>query len=224
MHLALILWYPWLPNSIQLCTCCGLCSRRNRKINIAFGGRLENVLKTLKNQILLLRVSTCLSPIVGLCIPCSKSLSWNSLKFPKTEYYLPTFGSQMHANFSIHITWISGKIYNFWMLPKTFWLMTSKHCQRFPKIKFWWISKVAECSSSGVKHHILAPSFSLLFRSHYSLVYFGYNLDSVLHIYGYRTSSPELGAMSVKFSSVHVINIFNPQACDACIMSVCWQV
>ena len=48
----------------MLCRCCGLCSRRNRKINIALGGRAENATKTLKNRILLPIVSTLLSPIV----------------------------------------------------------------------------------------------------------------------------------------------------------------
>ena len=36
LHLALILWYP-LPPSSMLCRCRGLCSRRNRKINIVLG-------------------------------------------------------------------------------------------------------------------------------------------------------------------------------------------
>ena len=50
----------------MLCRRCGLCSRRNRKINIVLGGRGGNVTKTLKNRILLISVSTLLSPIVDL--------------------------------------------------------------------------------------------------------------------------------------------------------------
>ena len=46
----------------MLCRCCGLCSRRNRKINIVLGearwGGGGNVTKTLKNRILLPSVST----------------------------------------------------------------------------------------------------------------------------------------------------------------------
>ena len=42
----------------MLCGRCGLCSRRNRKINIVLGGRGQNVTKTLKNRILLPSVST----------------------------------------------------------------------------------------------------------------------------------------------------------------------
>ena len=43
---------------------CGLCSRRNRKINVVWGARGENVSKTLENRILLQSVSTLLSLIV----------------------------------------------------------------------------------------------------------------------------------------------------------------
>ena len=53
------------PPSSMLCRRCGLCSRRNRKINIVLGGRGENVTKMLKNRILLVSVSTLLSPIVA---------------------------------------------------------------------------------------------------------------------------------------------------------------
>ena len=52
--------------SSMLCRRCGLCSRRNRKINIVLGGMGENVNKMLKNRILLPSVSTLLSRIVAL--------------------------------------------------------------------------------------------------------------------------------------------------------------
>ena len=53
----------------MLCRCCGLCSLRNGKINIVWGGRGRNVSKTLENRILLRSVSTLLSLIVDSSLP-----------------------------------------------------------------------------------------------------------------------------------------------------------
>lgn len=48
---------------------------------------------------------------------------------------------------------------------------------------FQQISQVAESSASDVKHQILKPSFSLLFRTFHSFVYFGLKLNLIFHIY-----------------------------------------
>ena len=51
--------------------------------------------------------------------------------------------------------------------------VASEHCQRLPKAPKDFLmnfqKRVAECSTSGVKHNILALSFSLLlvFRTHH---------------------------------------------------------
>ena len=49
LHLVLILWYPWLPNSL-LCRHSGLSSQRNKKSTLFLWGRGGNVTKMLKNQ------------------------------------------------------------------------------------------------------------------------------------------------------------------------------
>ena len=89
---------PPAPNSM-LCRRCGLCSRRNRKINIVLRGRETNMTKTLKNRILLPSVSTLLSPIV-----CNRKLAFAKitgvvLHWNVYHRFIPRFGSFSCQNY-----------------------------------------------------------------------------------------------------------------------------
>ena len=78
LHLALILWYPWPPNSM-LCRCCGLCSQRNtcRKINIVLGGKGRKCVQDTRKSNF---ITKCLNTIGALCSPkVSNTYFWLSL-------------------------------------------------------------------------------------------------------------------------------------------------